>query len=131
MLLYYYYMDKADLDGAGAVLAAMEKGKPKTGQQPLPGPLLDGAYFAAGYGSVERARAMLEQGLGRGAHRHTELRAEAAVLCAEGKFADALSCAREGMQRGDACSDTGFAVLEHEMFQELINKAENGLRATT
>ncbi len=87
---------------------------------------LEAAYFEARYGrDAAVARAWLDQSKsGLAVQPHTRLRAEAAVLLAEGRYAEACATAERGLALTARTSDPGLAQAEAEWLNEIIDQSE-------
>jgi hypothetical protein len=87
---------------------------------------LEAAYFEARYGrDAAVARAWLDQPkAGLAVPPYTRLRAEAAVLLAEGRYAEACAAAERGLALTARTFDPGLAQAEAEWLNELIDQSE-------
>jgi hypothetical protein len=87
---------------------------------------LEAAYFEARYGrDAAVARAWLDQPrMGLAVPSHTRLRAKAAVLLAEGRYAEACAAAERGLALAARSFNLGLARAEAEWLNELIDQAE-------
>jgi len=121
LLAYYAALDAGRVEEAGALLdhaLAHHAAWPPAFRSTL---FLEAAYFEARHRAHPAiARACLRQVRGPVmAERHTVHRAEAAVLLAEGKLAEAHSAAGEGLATCPSSSHLGLAQAEAEWLRGL------------
>lgn len=79
----------------------------------------EAAYFTARHRQdAKAARLSLKQAQGGLTEKHTRLRAEAAVLLAEGKFVESAEKARAGQAQAGKSWDKGGAAAEKDWLRE-------------
>jgi hypothetical protein len=82
---------------------------------------LEAAFFEARHRrNVVAARAWLERARAGHAERYTRLRAEAAILWAEGRYAEAAAKAEAGLAAIPRSAAGGSAVLESEWLNSIL-----------
>jgi hypothetical protein len=125
LMAYYWLLDRRDAVGAG-VLLDQALGEVATAAPPLRARLtLEAAYFEAHHRhNASAARAWLNRAKGTTADRQTQLRAEAAVLLAEGRCEEAWKCAQEGLFVLERAVHTGIAQAEAEWLREIWDRAQ-------
>jgi hypothetical protein len=90
-----------------------------------PAILLEGAYFEGCYRhNAAVARDLLQQAQGGQVEAQTRLRAEAAVLWAEKRFAEAAAKAREGLAVLPQSADPGGALAEGDWLSDILDQCE-------
>src|SRR5262249_55294630 len=90
-----------------------------------PALLLEAAFFDARYRhDVPAARAWLEQAQGGHAERPTRLRAEAAILWAEGRYAEAAVLAEAGLAAIPRSAPHGSAITESEWLNAILMESQ-------
>jgi hypothetical protein len=118
---YYHALDSGQRERAGRLLdlaASQRQGYPAEFRLAL---LLEAAFFEARHRhNVAAARAWLEQAQGGHAERFTRLRAEAAILWAEGRYAEAAVKAEAGLEAIPRSAACGSAVLESEWLNSIL-----------
>jgi hypothetical protein len=132
LLGYGHALDAGDLEQAGKYLEeAQAHGQDLPPQMRSLG-LVEAAYFAASHrGDAAGARALLEQaGPGFMEEDHERLRAEAAILLAEGRFDGALEKAEAGLQAARRSRFPGAARADLDWLEDLARRArEAGVAA--
>jgi hypothetical protein len=128
MYAYYAALDRGDAATAGQWLVhALDRldALPKAFRAAY---RVEAAYFAGRWRQdPDRARALLDQvGDDCPVNRASRLRAEAALLLAEGDRAAAVDRAREGLVVALRGISRGTAIAEHEWLTDLIARAEAG-----
>jgi len=118
---YYHALDRGEIERAGEFLdRALEL------REGMPGPfrpavLLEAAYFTARYRQeAAGARALLDQARGGTVEAHSRLRAEAAVLWAEGRRDEAADQARAGLAAASKSWDKGGTTAEQDWLRALL-----------
>jgi hypothetical protein len=132
MLAYYWSLDRGDVAGAGGYLDRALAAREKYPVVSRPGLYREAAYFIARHrGDAQAARAFLKESTGGlVVRRYNVLRAEAAVLLAEGNYKASLQRASEGLatlRRPDGTYPISDAV---DLLQEIASLAANGLAPT-
>ena len=90
------------------------------------GIFLESAYFEAFHrGDAEAARDDLDLAWGGLAERQTRLRAEAAVLLAEGREEEAAAKAQEGLELIPTSIDRGGAIAEEEWLAAILAECQS------
>ena len=118
---YYYALDSGQSERAGRLLDLAVSQLQGYQADLRPALLLEAAFFAARHRrNVAAARAWLEQAQGGHAERYTRLRAEAAILWAEGSYAEAAAKAEAGLAAIPRSGDRGGAVLESEWLDAIL-----------
>ncbi len=125
LMAYYWLLDRRDAARAG-VLLDQTVGEVATAL-PMIGArlILEAAYFEAHHRrNAGAARTWLNSAKGTRADRQTQLRAEAAVLLAEGRCEEARKCAQKGLFALERAVNTGIAQAEAEWLREIWNLAQ-------
>jgi hypothetical protein len=118
---YYYARDTGQIDLAGQLID-LAVGQREANPVALhPAILLEAAYFEGRYRhNAAVAREWLQQAQGGQVEQQTRLRAEAAVLWAEGRFADAATKAKEGLAVLPQSADPGGAIAEGDWLRDIL-----------
>jgi hypothetical protein len=129
MLAYYWSLDREEIAGAGGYLDRALAAREKYPVVSRPALYREAAYFFARHrGDAPAARAFLKESTGGlMVRRHNVLRAEAAVLLAEGNYEASLQRASEGLAtllRPDGAYPNSDGV---DLLQEIASLAANGL----
>jgi Zn-dependent protease len=123
---YYHRLDRGEVKPASELLdLALEHitGLPEAARPAL---LTEAAYFTAAHRrDAGAARKWLAQAQGGMVETHTRLRAEAAVLLAEGKSVEAAETARAGLETVSRSVDQGGAIAERDWLEALLNEAHD------
>jgi hypothetical protein len=118
---YYHALDVGQLDQAGQLLdlaVAHREGLPPAQQ---PAVLVEAAFFDARYRqNAAAAQRWLEQVARDSRELHTYLRAESAVLLAEGRAAEAAAAAEAGLAALPQSKDPGGALAEGELLEGIL-----------
>ncbi len=123
LLVYYQSLDRGDIALAGEYLSEGLKLAEQALEQLRPAFYLETAFFQAAYQeNPEHARQMYEQARGGLAEAHTRLRAEAAVLLAEGRIEEGCYKAREALRLAPLSSDRGSAQAEMDWLAALLQR---------
>jgi hypothetical protein len=118
---FYYALDSGQSERAGRLLDLAVSQLQGYQVDAHPALLLEAAFFEARHRhNVAAARAWLEQAQGGHAERCTRLRAEAAILWAEGRYAEAAAKAEEGLAAIPRSVAHGSAVLEREWLDSIL-----------
>lgn len=129
LLAYARAVDAGELDVAETHLQRALELRGRLAAAFQPGVALEGAFFAAYYrGDAVGARRWLELGRGGFVEPHVRQRSEAAVLLVEGRAAEALFRARQGLTQLPRSWDAGGALLERDRLEALQRQAEAVLR---
>lgn len=125
LMAYYGLLDRRDAVGAGALLD-QTLGKVATTLPMMRTRLiLEAAYFEAHHRhNAAAARTWLSKAQRARADRHTRLRAESAVLLAEGRYEQAAKCAQEGLFALERAVNTGIAQAEAAWLREILKLAQ-------
>lgn len=120
---YYYFLDKGEVKQAGACLVtalAQYQGYPSISRSAL---FLEGAYFEARHNSnIAAAFGWLEEAnQEKRVEEQTHCRAEAALLWARGRFAEAASRAEDGLKAIPFSADLGGRQAEKDWLEELLS----------
>jgi hypothetical protein len=119
---YYYALDSDQLERADQYLTlalAQADALPVASQASF---FVEGAYFEAfHHGNSERASTWLERSKHGPLEEQTRCRAEAAVLWAQGRYAEAASQAEAGLRAIPFSSDLGGRIAEKELLEQLLN----------
>jgi Peptidase family M50 len=125
LMAYYWLLDRHDAAGAGALLDEI------LGEVPTALPMmrvrliLEAAYFEARHRhNASAARTWLSSAKGTTADRHMRLRAESAVLLAEGRCQEAWKQAQAGLFALKRAMNTGIAQVEAEWLCEIRDLAQ-------
>lgn len=121
-MAYLHHLDRAELSAASGALAHLERlmAGNNAGFDTRPY-AMELAYFEARHrGNAATARKWLSVGSdGVEAERFVELRAQAAVLLAEGRSADAYITIQLARQILGECARTGFTDLDRSLLDDL------------
>lgn len=122
---YYHFLDVGQIRRAGGLLdLCLEQA---ASFPPAVRPMLfaEAAYFHAFHQhNASAARQFLPSATGGMLEAHTRLRAEAAVLLAEGRFVESVEKARAGLAGVEKSWDKGGALAEQEWLAEIVHRAE-------
>lgn len=129
-LAFYWALDRGDIEGAAGYLQrSMELDESKI-VAAIPDLLLDAAYFEARYRSNPAlARSLVAKTDGRKTQPAMRLRADTAILFAEGDLRGALDKANEGMKLIKSLPQTGGKIAEIEWLEEISREAQAVLDA--
>jgi hypothetical protein len=123
LIAYLRHLDRNEIEQAGRALnnaLAYEADLPEGFRQAF---YLEYAYFQAAHqADVATARAYLQKSHGAIVEKHSRLRAEAAVLFAEGQTTEARGKAAQALRLADHSYDSGSAAAEKEWLQRLIDQ---------
>jgi hypothetical protein len=123
---YYYALDSGQSERAGQLLDLAVSQLRGHQADVRPALLLEAAFFEARHRhNVAAARARLEQAQGGHAERYTRLRAEAAILCAEGCYAEAAAKAEAGLAAIPQAATRRGAVLESEWLNSILAESRS------
>jgi hypothetical protein len=129
---YYYALDCGQIERAGLLLDLAKSQLEGYQVESLPALLLEVAFFEARYRhNVAAARAWLEQAQGGHAESFTRLRAEAAILWAEGFYAKAAAKAEAGLAAIPQLAARGSAVLESESLSSILAESTTMMHGGT
>ncbi len=123
---YVWLLDSGRAAEAGDLLdlaLTQQDGLPETFRPAL---MVEAAFFEAWHrGNAAQARELLDGAQGGMVEAHTRARAEAAVLFAEERFAEAADSARSGLAVTRRSMDRGGAIAEHDTLQTIKLQAES------
>jgi len=116
---YYKYLDRGELEPAIQHFTLAIQEQFSTLSNPLI--CLEAAYYSARHdNSPGKAREWLAgKKNGYPVERFVELRAEAAVLHAEGKRLESIECAKEALRLIEACPVTGWTLMNTALLRDL------------
>lgn len=120
---YYMYLDRGDI---AAATDQMNLAIQKHYRSPRQGSVcLESAYFSARHeDSATEARNWLTRTkTGYPVERFVELRAEAAVLFAEGRLSESAAFAQMGLELVAACPATGWTAMNAALLYDLLDVA--------
>jgi hypothetical protein len=118
---YYYALDSGQSERAGRLLDWAVSQLQGYQADFRPALQLEAAFFEARHRrNVVAARAWLERARAGHAERYTRLRAEAAILWAEGRYAEAAAKAEAGLAAIPRSAAGGSAVLESEWLNSIL-----------
>lgn len=124
LFLYSARLDRGDVNGAEETLSYLLTHRAGMAPALLPGLCLEAAYFLARYrGDAQRAGEWLAQGGGGLVEKHVRLRAEAALLLAQGEAEAALAKTQEALALLPKSMDPGAAHLEMDLLTALREEA--------
>ena len=124
LLAYYYALDNGDATAAGRFLEQVLSNFEDYSPNMRHGLALEAAYYYAFHcQNPIQGQAWLRRGRESLFGPHTRLRAEAAVLVAEGQPEFAAQKAREGLGAVVKCYDRGLAEAEAEWMRAMILQA--------
>lgn len=122
---FYYALDRGEVARAGEhidLCLQQADGFPEAVRPML---YAEAAYFTAHHRQdAVAARHLLQSASGGMTEAHTRLRAEAAVLLAEGRFVESAEKARAGLAQAEKSWDKGGAAAEKEWLAELLQGAQ-------
>jgi hypothetical protein len=125
LFAYYHARDTGRIDLAGQLIdlaVAQRQGYPLALH---PSILLEAAYFEGRYRhNAAGAREWLQQAQRGQVESQTRLRAEAAVLWAEGRFADAAAKVQEGLAVLAQSADPGGALAEEDWLKDVLERSQ-------
>jgi hypothetical protein len=122
---YGWALDRGDIPAAEGYLETLLANLSAFNSALRPSVLIEAAYFTARHrNDAAAARALLEQARGGLVEPYTRARAEAAVLLAEGRPAEAQTLAAQGLHR--ARQAVGAATQIDIELLEAIVRASNG-----
>jgi hypothetical protein len=129
---YYYALDSGQTERAGRLLDLAVSQLRGHQADFRPALLLEAAFFEARHRrNVGAARARLEQAQGGHAATYTRLRAEAAILWAEGRYAEAAAKAEAGLAAIPGPAAHGNAVLESEWLNSILAESQSARHGGT
>jgi hypothetical protein len=125
LFAYYYFLDSGQIERAGQfvdLFVAQLADCPAGHESSL---FLEAAYFV-GFNRRDpvQARAWLIKSAGGQVEKQTRLRAEAAVLLAEGRYEEAVVAASLGLAVAPESADPGGALAEAEWLQSILTAAK-------
>ena len=123
LMAYSHMLDNGNIQPAGSLLDDILANLDGWPQPFRPSLLLEGAYFAARHRQQPlEARQLLDQAGNGGTlvGRSTRLSAEATVLLAERRSAEAVARAEEGLRALNRATDAGAAIVERERLEAVI-----------
>ena len=122
LIAYYYHLDRGDIEQAWQSLQntlVVEKQIPEGMKQAL---YLEYAFFLAALrADAQSARQYLQKSAGALVEKQSILRAEAAVLFAEGNVSEAREKAMQALKHTNHTFDVGGAIAEREWLNKYIN----------
>lgn len=122
---YFYALDRDEVQRAGELLDLCRQQAQGFPESARPMIFAEAAYFTARYRQdAAAARALLEQAQGSVIEKHSRLRAEAAVLLAEGKPVESAEKARAALLEVNKSWDKGGAAAEKDWLMELLQHAK-------
>jgi hypothetical protein len=125
LLMYYHALDSDDATTAGSILEQVLGGYEDYSPGMRHSLALEAAFYQARYcQDPSQGRDWLQRGREGLFGPHNRLRAEAAVLLAEGQPALAAQKAREGLESAAEFFDRGLAEAEAEWMQAILFQAE-------
>lgn len=124
-LAYSWALDRGDLATAGAYLDIMTANLDSFNSALRPSVLIEAAYFTAMHrADAVTARALLTKARGGLVEGHTRARAEAAVLLAEGRPAEAHTVAANGLARLRRLTTGPASLAEAEMLEAIVRTSD-------
>jgi hypothetical protein len=125
---YYYALDGGQIERAGEYLElalTQHQGYPSISRDAL---FLEGAYFEARHHhNVPAAFGWLAESTQSHIEEQTRCRAEAALLWARGRFAEAACRAEAGLRAIPQSHDLGGRIAEKEWLEELLQLCQKGI----
>jgi hypothetical protein len=122
-LAFLWALDRADLQSADEYMARMLDLRPVQMNAVRNGLLLDAAYFEALHrNNPVAAREHLGRVTPEVMDQHNRLRAEAAILMAEGRPDEACATARAGLEAIRDTDDTGRSLAEEDWLRQIITR---------
>jgi hypothetical protein len=123
---HYYSLDVGRLDQAGQLLDLAVTQREGTPAAQQPAVLVESAFFEARYRhNAVAARRRLEQVPRDSRELHTYLRAESALLLAEGRAAEAAAAAEAGLAALPQSKDPGGALAEGELLAGILRDSRS------
>jgi len=126
---FYYFLDRGQLDRAGELIDVLAANQEKFDPRHRSYAVLETAYFEARHRhNAVAARRWLDQAPKEGVEPQTYLRAEAAVLLAEGRYKEAAVIATAALVVLPKSADPGGAIAEKECLQSILAESlsQNG-----
>jgi len=118
---FYYYLDKSQVDPAGELIDLLAANQEKFDPRHRSYAVLETAYFEARHRhNAVAARQWLDQAPKDGVEPQTYLRAEAAVLLAEGHYKEAAIIAKAGLVVLPKSTDRGGAIAEKDWLEAIL-----------
>jgi hypothetical protein len=128
LVAYYRAIDCGDLERAGTLLDRAARLPGLGWDRWSPAFQVELAYFSAfHHGLANEGRRWLERVPSEGIEEHTWRRAEAAVLLAERRFAEAVASADAGLAAVPLSRDPGGPKAERELLEAVARAARAGL----
>jgi hypothetical protein len=129
---YYREMDRGNVEEAASFIdRIVARISPAPQFVPDARIVPETAYFAARFKeNPTLARNWLDRSRPRSEVRHIQLRAQAAILLAERRYAEARDRATEALSWVNELPPSGLAQAEREWIQRIIGDAESGMRMT-
>jgi hypothetical protein len=128
LFAYYHAKDTGQIDLAGELIdlaVGQRQGYPLALHPHI---LLEAAYFEGRYRhNAVTAREWLQQAQGGQVESQTRLRAEAAAFWAEGRFADAVAKAQEGLALLPESADPGGALAEGDWIRDIQEESRGAM----
>ena len=122
---YYVFLDKGQTDRAGELIDLLIANREKYPPVHQPYVVFDAAYFEARHRhNAPAARRWLDQVPKDGVEAQTYLRAEAAVLLAEGRYKEAAVIARAALIVLPKSADPGGAIAEKEWLESILTESQ-------
>ncbi|MBX2997597.1 MAG: hypothetical protein KF893_03730 [Caldilineaceae bacterium] len=126
LFAYTHWLDMDEVERAGSALDYVLARRGTLPEMMRPGLHLEAAFFTAYHcEDASTARAWLVQGKGGIVDAHNRLRAEAAVLLADGQAEAAAAKAAEGLAQIHRSSEPGSALAEADELRGILERAEN------
>jgi hypothetical protein len=124
---YYYQLDIGRIDEAGELLD-LAVSQRSAWLVPRKAVLVEASYFE-GYHrkNAKAARHWFQRIENAGLEAHTQLRAEAATLLAEGRYGEAVTKAEAGLAALHLSADPGGAQAEGDLLREILDEAKKRL----
>jgi hypothetical protein len=120
---YFYALDQGEVQRAGELLDLCRQQVQGFPESARPMIFAEAAYFTARHQQdAAAARLLLEQAQGDHIEPHSRLRAEAAVLLAEGKLVESAEKARLGLLEADKSWDKGGSAAEKDWLMDLLQR---------
>jgi hypothetical protein len=119
---YYKYLDRGELESAiGELTLAIQEQVWGLKNRQI---CLEAAYYCARHENApSKARAWLAPiKTGFPVERFVELRAEAAVLYADGNRLESAECAKEGLRLIESCQLTGWTLMNAALLRDLYKR---------
>jgi hypothetical protein len=120
---YYYFLDRGEINHAGDLIDLMATCREKYNAHYQFYAVLEKAYFEARHRhEALEARRWLDQASQGTVEQQTRLRAEAAVLLAEGRHKEAAEKAIAGLDVLPQSADPGGAIAEKEWLESILTE---------